>query len=201
MTQERNDLPKLASPAQRALAGAGITHLDQLTQISEAELLQLHGIGPNAIKSLRQALADKGLTFRPENKQTNRSMPESVIIPEIPYPDVRQAVDWLCRCFGFAERLRIGDHRAQLSFAGGSLVVTAQGGSPAPKCSIMVRVSDVDRHHAHATRLGVRILTPPTDYPYGERQYTAEDLAGHRWTFSQTIQDVDPSAWGGVLYE
>ncbi|MBP1703881.1 MAG: glyoxalase [Chloroflexi bacterium] len=131
----------------------------------------------------------------------NRSMPHSVIIPEIPYPDVRQAVDWLCRCFGFVERLRIGDHRAQLSFADGSLVVTGQGDSLAARYSIMVRVTDVDDHHARTTRLGVSVLNPPTDYPYGERQYTAEDLAGHHWTFSQTIQDVDPSAWGGILYE
>ncbi len=33
------------------------------------------------------------------------------------YPDVGEAVDWLCRSFGFVERLRIGDHRSQLSFA------------------------------------------------------------------------------------
>jgi uncharacterized glyoxalase superfamily protein PhnB len=40
---------------------------------------------------------------------------------------------------------------------------------------------------------------PPADYPYGERQYTAIDPAGHTWTFSQTIKDVDPADWGGVL--
>ena len=30
----------------------------------------------------------------------------------------------------------------------------------------------------------------PTDYEYGERQYHAEDLAGHQWTFSQTIAEI-----------
>lgn len=44
-----------------------------------------------------------------------------------------------------------------------------------------------------------RILRPPTDYPYGERQYTAADPAGHVWTFSQTLADVDPASWGGTL--
>ena len=131
----------------------------------------------------------------------NRSMPPSVIIPEIPYPDVRQAVDWLCRCFGFVERLRIGNHRAQLTYDQGSIVVTALGGDPVASHSIMVRVTDVDSHHARAARLGVQILHPPADYPYGERQYTAEDLGGHRWTFSQTILDVDPSDWGGTLFD
>lgn len=59
-----NDLPKLAQPAQRALAGAGIQNLQQLTKFSEAEIKQLHGIGPNALKQLRSALKAKGLSFR-----------------------------------------------------------------------------------------------------------------------------------------
>ena len=66
MVNEESDLPKLASPAQRALAAAGITRLEQLTRISEAELAQLHGIGPNALKTLRLALEENGLTFRSE---------------------------------------------------------------------------------------------------------------------------------------
>jgi len=54
----------LAAPAQRALAGAGIQNLQQLTKFSEAEIKQLHGIGPNALKQLRSALKAKGLSFR-----------------------------------------------------------------------------------------------------------------------------------------
>jgi hypothetical protein len=42
----------------------------------------------------------------------NRSMPPGVIIPELAYGDMREAVAWLCRAFGFSERLRIGNHRA-----------------------------------------------------------------------------------------
>jgi pimeloyl-ACP methyl ester carboxylesterase len=55
---------KLAQPARRALTGAGIQHLEQLTQLSEVEIKQLHGIGPNAIEQLRQALHAKGLSFK-----------------------------------------------------------------------------------------------------------------------------------------
>jgi hypothetical protein len=44
-------------------------------------------------------------------------------------------------------------------------------------------------------------VQPPTDFPYGERQYTVEDLAGHRWTFTQSIADVDPRDWGGIVRE
>jgi uncharacterized glyoxalase superfamily protein PhnB len=131
----------------------------------------------------------------------NRSMPPSVVIPVLEYRDVREAVEWLCRAFGFVERLRIGTHRAQLSFGAGSVVVAGQSGEAgaARNHSVMVRVADVDAHYARAMQSGALIAGPPTDYPYGERQYTAEDLGGHGWTFSQTIADVDPQTWGGIL--
>jgi hypothetical protein len=54
---------------------------------------------------------------------TNRSMLSAVIIPKLPYSDVREAVEWPCRTFGFKERLRIAKHRAQLSLGEGALVV------------------------------------------------------------------------------
>ena len=61
MTQQESDLPiDLARPAQRALHEAGYVRLEQLTKVSETELKQLHGIGPNAIKKLRQALGEIG---------------------------------------------------------------------------------------------------------------------------------------------
>jgi uncharacterized glyoxalase superfamily protein PhnB len=130
---------------------------------------------------------------------TNRSMPTSLIIPELPYPDVRAAVDWLCRSFGFKERLQIGNHRAQLTFGEGAIVLI-QGDNHA-SFSVMARVIDVDRHFERVKESGARIVHLPTDYPYGERQYTVEDLGGHCWTFSQTIADVDPQTWGGILFE
>ena len=59
-----SDLPaRLASPARRALHGAGYTHLAQIAQHSEAEIAALHGMGPKALGQLREALAAQGLTF------------------------------------------------------------------------------------------------------------------------------------------
>ena len=132
---------------------------------------------------------------------TNLSMPSSVIIPELPYSDVREAVDWLCRTFGFAERLRIANHRAQLSFGEGSLVVTQRSDGTNASFNVMVRINEIDRHYEHAKSSGAKIVSLPNDYPYGERQYTVEDPGGHRWTFSQTIADIDPKSWGGILFE
>jgi uncharacterized glyoxalase superfamily protein PhnB len=130
--------------------------------------------------------------------QSNRSMPRSTVIPVLTYPDVDAAVDWLCKVFGFTLRLRIGNHRAQLNVGDGAVAV-AEGSAGAGLDSVMVRVEDVDAHHARSLEHSARVLGPPTEYPYGERQYTVEDLAGRRWTFSQSIADVDPANWGGTL--
>ncbi|MBW8483932.1 DNA-directed RNA polymerase subunit alpha C-terminal domain-containing protein [Actinomadura parmotrematis] len=60
---EGSDLPRLAMPARRALADAGYTHLEQLTDVSEEDLLELHGMGRNTMQVLREALAERGLSF------------------------------------------------------------------------------------------------------------------------------------------
>ena len=139
----------------------------------------------------------------PPRLPANRSMPPGVVVPVLSYAEVDAAVKWLCQTFGFAERLRIGDHRSQLVFGGGSVVVTSSD-SPAAGSSgqsLLVRVQDVDLHFERSRRCAARMLQLPTDYPYGERQYTVEDFAGYRWTFSQSIADVHPEEWGGVLIE
>jgi uncharacterized glyoxalase superfamily protein PhnB len=63
---------------------------------------------------------------------------------------------------------------------------------------VTVHVDDVDKHFEHARQCGARILKPPADTPFGERQYTAQDLEGHRWTFSQSIADVAFQEWGAT---
>lgn len=135
----------------------------------------------------------------------NRSAPPATITPELVYDDVERAVEWLCRAFGFEIRWQAGDHRAQLRLGDGVVVVRDRPpdldpGATAPgACSaVLVRVEDVDARHAHALGCGVRVVREPRDHPYGERQFTAEDFAGHRWTFTQSIADVAPEEWGGV---
>jgi uncharacterized glyoxalase superfamily protein PhnB len=128
----------------------------------------------------------------------NRSVPAATVIPELAYPGVAEAAAWLRSAFGFAERLRIANHRIQLVYGDGAVVVVERTAS-AERSRVLVRVEDADAHHERAAAQGARIVSPPTDYPYGERQYTAEDPGGHRWTFSQSIADVAPASWGGTL--
>ena len=63
MQNDDERVPKLAAPARRALSAAGYTRLDQLAEVSEADLKKLHGMGPTAITALREALHARGLSF------------------------------------------------------------------------------------------------------------------------------------------
>jgi uncharacterized glyoxalase superfamily protein PhnB len=135
----------------------------------------------------------------------NHSIPSSTVIPVLIYPDVREAVAWLSAAFGFAERVRIGeDHRSQLQFGDGAMIVGDVRGDRRPPRpgevthSVVVRVEDARAHCERAREHGARILMEPTDFEYGERQYNAEDPAGHQWTFSETLADVVPETWGGT---
>lgn len=129
----------------------------------------------------------------------NRSVPRASVIPELAYADVVEASDWLSKAFGFTVRLRIGSHRAQLVYGDGAIIVMDGGSGDVTPQSVLVRVENAHAHHEQALAAGAHIVKPPTDYPYGERQYNAEDIGGHSWTFSQSIADVDPADWGGVL--
>lgn len=130
----------------------------------------------------------------------NRTMPPSTVMPVLVYEDVEEAIGWLCDKFGFQVRWQVGDHRAQLWLNGGTVVITEPRTSEALRGpqSLLVRIPDVRAHCARARKRGVKILGEPRDFQYGERQYTAEDLGGHRWNFSQSIADVAPEDWGGT---
>jgi uncharacterized glyoxalase superfamily protein PhnB len=153
----------------------------------------------------------------------NRSAPPGPIVPRLIYEDVDKAIHWLYGAFGFTERLRTAPepdgtiHHAQLAVGEGAVILTggrvgkglASPGNtgfrpPRPNefiQTLCVRVEDVDGHFERAKQFGARILNPPTNCPFGERQYSAEDLAGYRWTFSQSIADVNPEEWGATVPE
>ena len=57
-------LAGLAAPARRALEGAGLTTPAKLAKKSEAQVMELHGMGPNAMAKLRASLEKDGLSFR-----------------------------------------------------------------------------------------------------------------------------------------
>jgi uncharacterized glyoxalase superfamily protein PhnB len=133
----------------------------------------------------------------------NRSAPPATVVPVLSYPDVRAAVAWLSAAFGFTERTRIGEnHRAQMSIgADGALIVAERpDGKPVQDDEVThltrVRVEDVSAQFERACAHGARVLEPPTDRMYGERDCTVLDVAGHRWQFAETVRDVAPEEYG-----
>ncbi len=146
---------------------------------------------------------------------TNRSAPPGAVVPTLIYDDVPAAVEWLCATFGFQRRVLAGSSHAQLLIGAGAVILgasrkgagfaeaadEAEFRPPVPGIvshGVHVAVEDVDGHYAHSVAAGAKILQPPTEYMFGERQYTVEDPEGHRWTFSQSVQDVDPREWAGA---
>lgn len=136
----------------------------------------------------------------------NRSVPPATVVPILVYPDVRTAVAWLTTTFGFVERTRIGEsHRAQMAIGADAAMIVADvvGERRPPQADVVthelrVRVEDVDACFERARARGARVLEPPTDREYGERDCTFEDLAGHRWQFCETVRDVAPEEYGCV---
>src|SRR6266851_3954905 len=129
------------------------------------------------------------MTYAEPQKQppvVNRSAPKATVVPILIYEDVAKAISWLNGAFGFTERLRAAGREYH---------------APHPNevnQYVHVHVEDVDRHFDHAEQFGARIVKRPTNMPFGERQYVAEDLAGHRWVFSQSFADVAPEKWGAT---
>lgn len=137
--------------------------------------------------------------------RTNRSMPASTFVPTRSYPDLDAAVAWLVHVLGCRERLRVPGERAQLTLGTGAVVVAAwdPASAPAtggrPPATLVVRVPDVDAAWRRALASGATGLAAPATRADGERQATVRDPAGHAWTLSETITDVDPATWGGEL--
>ena len=129
----------------------------------------------------------------------NRTMPPATVFPVLVYDDVPEAIQWLCTAFGFAERWHADAHRAILEFRDGAVMLGDRGERDAAETDgVMVRVTDAVAHCAQARRAGARVIDGPRDFAYGERQYSAIDAGGHRWTFSQSIADRAPEEWGGT---
>lgn len=135
----------------------------------------------------------------------NRSAPHARVVPVLTVADVRAAVDWYARAWGFVEHVRIGDgHRAQLGLpgAGAELIVAEvrpgrRTPQPLRSHQLMLKVDDVAGLVARARDLGATVVDEPHDWPYGERQATLDDPFGHQWVLTQTLFDAAPESWGG----
>lgn len=137
------------------------------------------------------------------------------VIPYLFYQDVAAAAAWLSEAFDFSETLR---HTAsggavthiELTWAGESImlgvvdrgegqVLGYRAARGAPHSSfVFIIIPDVEAHFERSLRAGAKVIAPPENKPYGQRQYTVEDPEGHRWSFSEQVRDVLPEEWGAT---
>jgi uncharacterized glyoxalase superfamily protein PhnB len=138
----------------------------------------------------------------------NRSAPVDTVLPHLTYQDVAAAMVWLTENFGFTEHYRYGEapDGAQMYLGGVAIMLnTPRAGRASPAQlgagtqSLTVFVDDVDAHFNRAKSAGAKILEEVHETMYGERQYGAEDLDGHRWLFSQHARDMSPDEWGAKI--
>ena len=119
------------------------------------------------------------------------------VFPCLCYRDAKQAIDWLCRAFGFEKHavyegpdgsiahaeLRLGPGVVMLGSAKENhfgLVPPTDG--KVTQVTYIV-VADPDAHCSRATVEGAEIVVLLADMEYGSREYTARDPEGHVWSF------------------
>jgi uncharacterized glyoxalase superfamily protein PhnB len=138
----------------------------------------------------------------------NRSVPSDTVLPHVSYQNIAEACDWLSRVFGFREAYRHGNPVSGIQMHLGQaylMLHRSQEGSLNPAQlgygtqMLTIFVDDVDVHFQKAVAAGARIVEELHETLYGERQYGAEDIEGHRWLFSQHARDVDPANWGATV--
>jgi uncharacterized glyoxalase superfamily protein PhnB len=138
----------------------------------------------------------------------NRSVPTDIVLPHVVYSKLPRAIEWLTRVFGFVKHYHYGDpiSGAQMhlgnawimaSTARESLQSPAELGA-ATQC-LTIFLEDVESHFAQARSGGAAIVEEPHETVYGEFQYAAIDLEGHRWLFSRHARDLGPDAWGATI--
>lgn len=123
------------------------------------------------------------------------------ITPGLLYHEAPQAIEWLCRVFGFQKRLVVPGGNGTVLHAhltlgnGGVMLSSAETYAFPALCKsprelggtgsveVIVQVPDPDAHYKQSVEQGAEILMPIETKPYGGRGYTCRDPEGHVWAF------------------
>ena len=127
------------------------------------------------------------------------------------YRDVKAAIDWLDKAFGFELSMLVTDDKGEIGHTemrfGDSLVMIGnewheKARSPASldganTQGVHVHLKeDIDKHCERARKAGAVIVQEPSDQFYGDRTYRARDPEGHIWTFGQTVREMSVEDMG-----
>ena len=129
------------------------------------------------------------------------------VVPLLVYEDLAAAHDFLVEAFGFEPGGISRDNEGRATHAevrAGNTPIWLhrvaeehEVGSPrrvgVASSGLVVLVDDVDEHFKRAVAAGARVDNEPVDRPYGQREYGARDLEGHRWWFATLLAQPQPT--------
>ena len=124
------------------------------------------------------------------------------VIPVLTYQDIQAAHDFLVAAFGFDGggvtrgldgqtihgEVRAGAAPIWLHRETEEHRLSSPLASDVANSGLSVHVDDVDAHYERARAGGALIDSQPVDQPYGQREYGARDLEGHRWWFTSPVR-------------
>jgi uncharacterized glyoxalase superfamily protein PhnB len=129
------------------------------------------------------------------------------------YDNAGEAIDWLCRAFGFRVQIKVEGEGGLIEHSelvyGGGLIMVGDSRSKGERFpyrrspgevggantqSMMVYVDDVEGHCQRAREAGAQIVSEPKTSDYGaeywaDRTYECVDLGGHHWWFSERVRN------------
>ena len=126
---------------------------------------------------------------------------KAIIIPGMRYKNAPEAIEWLCRAFGFEKHLIVpGENNkiahAQLTLGNamimlgsendnefGKLIKTPQELNGINTVTSYLVIKEIDKHYKHAVQAGAEIIIDIKDEDYGGRGYTCRDPEGYLWSF------------------
>jgi MerR family transcriptional regulator, thiopeptide resistance regulator len=128
------------------------------------------------------------------------------IIPVLTYQDIAAAHDFLVAAFGFEAggvsrtadgqavhaEVRTGNAAIWLHRVTPEHALASPLSTDVAHSGLVVYVDEVDEHYERARAAGARIDAEPVDQPYGQREYGARDLEGHRWWFAAPLKRDQP---------
>jgi MerR family transcriptional regulator, thiopeptide resistance regulator len=128
--------------------------------------------------------------------------PTPAVVPILVYEDIEAAHDYLVATFGLTSgglhrlddgtvvhgEVRNGDAPIWLHRTAAESEMDTPQHAAMSHGGLSVRIPDVDAHYARVKAAGARIDSPPTDQPYGLREYGVRDLENHRWWFATPLE-------------
>lgn len=112
--------------------------------------------------------------------------------PSLPVRDVRAAADFYAAKLGFRTAFTVGDPPTMAGVDLGRAQVFLEKAAQPRETSVYFVVEDADELHAHHRAMGVDVVEPLRDQPYGLRDYAVRDLDGNRLAFGHHLFNAGP---------